>query len=126
MLDDRTVLRGELAHQGQLVWTQASNRFGWESYLRQPCGAENVPPGAVPARRADLSGLPPAWIGVGTLDLFHDEDLAYAQRLKDCGVACDLTIVPGAFHGFDALGTDVPIVQDFRQAQIAVLKKMLF
>jgi acetyl esterase/lipase len=129
MLDDRTVLRGELEDRGKFVWTQASNRYGWESYLKQPCGAADAPAYAVPARRADLTGLPPAWIGVGTLDLFHDEDLAYAQRLKDCGVACDVHIVPGAFHGFDAfgvMGSSIPLVQDFHQVQIAALKKHLF
>ena len=81
MLDDRTVLRPELAGKSYIAWDQQSNRFGWESYLGQTCGATAVPEYAVPARRADLSGLPPAWLGVGTMDLFHDEDVAFAQRL---------------------------------------------
>lgn len=126
MLDDRTVLRGEMGNQGKFVWTQASNRFGWESYLKQSCGAVDAPVHAVPARRADLNGLSPAWIGVGTLDLFHDEDLAYAQRLNACGVACEVEIVPGAFHGFDAIGSSVHLVQNFRHSQIMALKKHLF
>jgi len=33
-----------------------------------------------------LSGLPPAWIGVGSLDLFADEDTEYARRLRDADV----------------------------------------
>jgi acetyl esterase/lipase len=41
---------------------------------------------AVPARLEDLTGLPPAWWGVGTLDLFHDEDIAYAERLRAADV----------------------------------------
>jgi len=48
---------------------------------------------------ADLSGLPPAFIGVGSLDLFHDEDVEYARRLNNAGVGCELIVVPGAFHG---------------------------
>ncbi|MFF0079911.1 alpha/beta hydrolase fold domain-containing protein [Streptomyces canus] len=39
---------------------------------------------------------PPAWIGVGTLDLFHHEDVEYARRLGDSGVPCELDVIPGA------------------------------
>ncbi|MEP6895846.1 MAG: alpha/beta hydrolase [Chloroflexota bacterium] len=80
MLDDRTVLRADIDDSTNVTWTQKSNRYGWESYLGKECGAEDVPAYSVPARRKDLSGLPPAWIGVGSLDVFHDEDVAYAQH----------------------------------------------
>jgi acetyl esterase/lipase len=126
MLDDRTVLRAELDDSNNFTWTQESNRFGWESYLGKKCGAEDVPAYSVPARREDLSGLPPAWIGVGTLDVFHDEDVAYAQRLKECNVGCEIRIAPDAFHGFDVLVPQSSIVQEFRKSQIAALKKYLF
>ena len=96
-----------------------------KSYLGKQCGADDVPAYSVPARREDLSGLPKAWIGVGTLDIFHDEDLAYAQRLKDCGVECEIDIVPGAFHGFDVFDPQVPIVQVFRITQNLLVKKYL-
>jgi acetyl esterase/lipase len=125
MLDDRTCLRTDMADDWTMLWSQESNRFGWESYLQQPCGAAEVPPYSVPARRTDLSGLPPAWIGVGTLDLFHDEDLAYARRLNECGVACELDVVSGAFHGFDVTAPQAQVVQDFRQSQIAALRRFL-
>jgi acetyl esterase/lipase len=126
MLDDRTVLRAELDDSNNFTWTQESNRFGWESYLGKKCGAEDAPAYSVPARREDLSGLPPAWIGVGTLDIFHDEDVAYAQRLKECDVECKIHIAPNAFHGFDVFDPQISIVQEFRKSQIAALKKYLF
>lgn len=125
MLDDRTVLRADIDDSNNITWNQKSNRYGWESYLGKQCGADDVPAYSVPARRADLSGLPKAWIGVGTLDIFHDEDVAYAQRLKACGIECEIDIVSGAFHGFDVFDPQVPIVQAFRKAQIAALKKYL-
>ena len=126
MLDDRTVLRTDIDDRNNFTWSQKSNRFGWESYLGRKSGPEDAAEYSVPARRKDLSGLPQAWIGVGTVDLFHDEDVAYAQRLKECGIECEIYVVPGAFHGFDVLHPQVSIVQEFRKSQISALKKYLF
>ena len=81
MLDDRTVLRNDLDERYMRLWNNRTNRFGWTAYTGLPPGSPAVSELAVPARSDDLSGLPPAWIGVGTLDLFHDEDVAYAGRL---------------------------------------------
>jgi len=54
------------------------------------------------------------------------EDVAYAHRLKNSGVDCELVVIPGAFHGFDFFGPQLKIVEDFRKSQIAALKKHLF
>ena len=125
MLDDRTVLRTDQDTRGVRAWTPKSNRYGWTSYLgRQPGGAD-VPPYAAPARRDDLHGLPPAWIGVGTLDLFEDEDREYARRLTEAGVPCELHVVPGAFHGFDAMFRDAPVSRAFWTEQAAALRRAL-
>jgi acetyl esterase/lipase len=91
-------------HTGEFVWTRGSNQFGWES-LRGDYRPEDARKGWFsPALADDLAGLPPAWIGVGNLDLFFDEDLDYARRLVDAGVPAELHVYPGAFHGFDMLG----------------------
>lgn len=121
MLDDRTVLRRDIDLRHVRVWTAKSNRFGWESHLDGPAGGADVPPYAVAARRADLSGLPPAWIGVGSLDLFHDEDLAYADRLQASGVPCEVHVVPGAFHGFDAIFRAADVTRRFHTEWIRVV-----
>ncbi len=79
----------------------------------------------MPARRDDLSGLAPAWIEVGTHDLFHDEDLAYAERLRAPGVPCEVEIIPGAFHGFDLVAPKVQMSQRFFNSQCEVLRAAL-
>jgi acetyl esterase/lipase len=125
MLDDRTVLaKPEVDPRWFRLWTPASNRFGWTSYLAAEPGTADVPLEAVPSRREDLSALPPAWIGVGTLDLFHREDVTYAERLRAAGVPCELQVVPGAFHGFDMVQR-AQVVRDFRDSQLAALAAAL-
>ncbi len=126
MLDDRTVLRTEIDDSQNVTWTQKSNQFGWESYLGTACGAKTTPPYAVPARREDLTGLPPVWIGVGSLDVFYDEDLTYAKRLEASSIETELVVVGGAFHGFDVFDPQIQVVRDFRNSQIVALRKYLF
>ncbi|NBQ42763.1 MAG: alpha/beta hydrolase [Mycobacteriaceae bacterium] len=117
MLDDRT-LDPALDDPGFRLWDTASNRFGWRSYLG---GAD--PASAVPARCEDLTGLPPAWIGVGTLDLFHGEDLTYAARLAAAGVPCEFHEVPGAFHGFDRVAPKATVSQAYFDGTCESLRK---
>lgn len=122
MLDNRTgSTRPVPGHVGKLVWTADSNRFGWESFLGAKPGGRTAPRGAVPARTMDVAGLPPAFIGVGTLDLFCDEDVEYARRLNAAGVPTELIVVPGAFHGFDSLPGAAPIAQWFNATRLEAL-----
>jgi acetyl esterase/lipase len=121
MLDDRTVRRSDVDERGFRLWNNRSNAMGWQSYLGAEPGSDAVPADAVPARREDLEGLAPAWIGVGTQDLFLDEDVAYAQRLRDAGVPCTLDVVDGAFHAFDYLAPGSEPSRRFRDAQLDAL-----
>lgn len=117
MLDDRTNLRTDHGVRGEFVWTPAENRFGWDAFI----GSADPSAGAVPARREDLSGLPPAWIGVGDLDLFHDEDVDYARRLREAGVAVELVVVPRAYHAFD-LVRGAEATKAFWRSQVDTLR----
>lgn len=114
MLDDRTALHPAAHDRGQIGWTPGSNLFAWTSYLGRAPRVEEAPDYAAPARRQDLSGLPPAWIGVGTLDLFYEEDITYAARLRAADVPCELVEVQGAYHAFDLL-IPCALSRDFRQ-----------
>lgn len=125
MLDDRTCLRTDIDEQPFRAWDSTSNAFGWRSYTGVEPGSEDMPPLASPARVTDLSGLAPAWLGVGTADLFHDEDLAYAERLTAAGVSCAVYIAEGAFHGFDSVAPRTSVTRAFREAQLKALGEAL-
>jgi acetyl esterase/lipase len=125
MLDDRTALRDDLDARGVRLWNNDANRFAWRSYLGVEPGSADVSGLAAPARNDDLTGLPPAWIGVGQLDILHDEAVVYADRLAAAGVACELTVVPGAFHGFDSIRPNASITSRFRETQLRALAAAL-
>lgn len=105
MLDDRTGSTSDPhPYVGEFVWTPEANRYGWESLLGVEPGGPDVRDEMVPARTADLSGLPPCFISVGALDLFVEENLEYTRRLIRAGVPAELYVLPGAYHGFGVAG----------------------
>ncbi|HJQ71175.1 MAG TPA: alpha/beta hydrolase [Blastocatellia bacterium] len=124
MLDDRTASTRKVpAHIGTLLWTAEYNRMGWGALLGKAPGGRDAPAGAVPARLENLAGLAPAWIGVGSLDLFVDEDIEYARRLIDAGVPTELVVAPGAYHGFDALAPTASISKQFKLSRYNALAR---
>ncbi len=125
MLDDRTATRRDVDAVRHFAWTNRDNLVGWSSYLQAAPGADTVPDFAVPARRTDLTGLPPAWIGVGDIDLFHDEDLAYAAALRDAGVECTVDVVPGAPHAFESVARGAEVALAFHARARAWLQEQL-
>jgi triacylglycerol lipase len=101
MLDDREVTASIRAsenpgHWG--LWHLTANRMCWDAYLGALAGGD-VPATAAPARAGDLSGLAPAFLGIGDVDAFLDENLDYAGRLSRAGVPTELHVYPGVIHG---------------------------
>lgn len=126
MLDDRTgSTRPVPPHIGTFVWTAESNRFGWTSLLGIPAGLPDVPPGSVPARVENLAGLPPAFIIVGAIDLFVDEDIEYARRLVAAGVPTELHVIPGAYHAYDLLVPNAKVSVRFTDYWTTALRRAL-
>jgi acetyl esterase/lipase len=109
MLDDRQQTPSSRL-EGLAVWSRETNAFGWRCYLGDLYGTDDVPYTAAPARCQDLSGLPPAFVSVGTVDGFRDEDIDYAVRLNQAGVPCELHVYPGASHGYQ-IAVDSAIVR---------------
>ena len=124
MLDDRTGSTSEPhPYTGEFVWTPHLNRLGWSSLLGVEAGSAQVPAGAVPARVKDLSALAPAFIVVGALDLFVEEDMEYARRLMRAGVSTELHVLPGAFHGSASLVPDALVSVAYFKLQYDALKR---
>ena len=123
MIDDRTSARTDIDPRSLRMWSVANNRYAWRSYLGP--AESDPPPLAAPARYGDLAGVAPAWIGTGTRDLFHDEDVAYAGRLRAAGVPCDLQVVPGAYHGFDLVEAKAAIAREYQEAQVEAIERAL-
>ncbi len=112
-------------YAGQLVWTPAYNRLGWETLLGgQKLSAKELPYYSV-ALATDLSKLPPAFIAVGTLDLFCMSCLHYTARLSCAGVNTELHTIPGVFHGFDLLVPDSPQTKLYNELRISQIKRMI-
>lgn len=100
MLDDRTVTPDP--HTAPfLTWSASDNRLGWDALLGDRRGTDSVPALIAPARLADFSGLAPAYLEVGSLDLFRDETVRYASSLWAGGVDAELQVLPGLPHGWD-------------------------
>ena len=89
------------AHTGEFIWNRDKNQFGWNALRGDYAPADERKGWFSPALADDLAGLPPTYMITGALDLFLDEDLAYARRLIDCGVQCELHVYPGAIHAFE-------------------------
>jgi acetyl esterase/lipase len=54
---------------------------------------------------ADLSGLPPCLVSVGTYDHLRDDSLFLAPRLAAAGVDVELQVYPDSPHGYQGLPT---------------------
>ncbi len=101
MIDDRNDTPMSEQILDARLWNRTANLIGWNSYLEGRAGAANIPIYAAASRATveQLAGLPPTYINVGDLDLFVDEDVEYARRLRLAGVPVELHVYPGAFHG---------------------------
>lgn len=107
MLDDRNVtVSSRYAAAG---WGPRHNQIGWEAILGDARGGPNVDSYAAAARETDLTGLPPAYVEVGSSEIFRDEDLHYACRLAEAGVSVEIHSWMGGFHGFEIVAPDADL-----------------
>ncbi|MFE9109854.1 alpha/beta hydrolase [Streptomyces collinus] len=125
MLDDRNDTPSTYQMAGLGVWDRTANETGWTALLGSRRGGPDVPAYAAPARAEDLTGLPPAFLDVGSAETFRDEVVAYASRIWQAGGVAELHVWPGGFHGFDGFAPQAAVSQAARGAQMAWLRRLL-
>ncbi|MEU8621903.1 alpha/beta hydrolase fold domain-containing protein [Streptomyces sp. NPDC048623] len=126
MLDDRLDTYSARQMSGVDVWDLTSHATVWQAYLGDGLfGSAEVPPYAAPARATDLSGLPSAYVEVGSAEMFRDEGVAYANALWRAGGQAELHVWPGACHGSDALARHSPLTHTTRATRTAWLRRLL-
>lgn len=111
MLDDRDQTASSAQCDAEGIWIRSSNVTGWTALLGDRRGTDDVSIYAAPARAMDVGGLPPAYIDCGSVEVFRDEDVAYATRLWCAGVQAELHVWPGGFHGFDLIAPHTVLAQ---------------
>ncbi|KAF9874577.1 hypothetical protein CkaCkLH20_08140 [Colletotrichum karsti] len=124
MLDDRTRLPDDSPYSKFLVWTENANKLSWDAVLGKDVAGDpsaNVSIYAAPGRATDLRGLPPAYIEVGQLDLFLNEDIAYASKLAANEVQVELHVWPGLPHAFE-LASNISLVKQSIEAKRRALR----
>lgn len=125
MLDDRNDTPSTYQMAGLGVWDRTANETGWTALLGERRGGPDVPAYAAPARAEDLSGLPPAFLDVGSAETFRDEVVAYASRIWQAGGVAELHVWPGGFHGFDGFAPQAALSQAARAAHLNWLRRLL-
>ncbi|MGW7510537.1 alpha/beta hydrolase [Streptomyces massasporeus] len=125
MLDDRNDSPSTYQMAGLGVWDRTANETGWTALLGSRRGGPDVPAYAAPARAEDLTGLPPAFLDVGSAETFRDEVVAYASRIWQAGGVAELHVWPGGFHGFDGFAPQAAVSQAARAAHLSWLRRLL-
>jgi acetyl esterase/lipase len=123
MLDDRT--RTPDPHIAPLaLWSYDDSATAWPALLGDASGGPEVPATAAPARVDDATDLPPAYIEVGQIDVFRDEDMAYATKLSRAGVTVEFHMHPGAPHEFDSIAFRSDVSRRAIADRVRVLKSI--
>lgn len=123
MIDDRETAAS--SRYDVPPWTRSNNRVGWQAILGDTAGGPDVSPYAAPARATDLNGLPPAYLEVGSSEVFRDETIDYAARLAQSGVPIELHSWAGGFHSFEIFAPDASLSRACVAARTSYLERAL-
>ena len=105
-------------------WSYDDNITGWDALLGAGHEQRDIDPTAAPARLEDATGLPPAYIEVGQLDIFRDEDVRYALTLSHAGVPVELHLHPGVPHEYDAIAFDSDVARRAQADRERILRSL--
>ncbi len=125
MLDYRNDSASSQQFQNLGLWDRGSNDTGWNAYLGDTRFSGTVSPYASPFHAEDLSGLPPTFLDVGTLEVFRSEIAGYAEKLAQADVPVEFHLWMGAFHGFDLTYPVAQVSQEAMEAREKWLLRLL-
>lgn len=125
MLDDRNRTASSRAVTDVGIWDRAANVVAWDAVLAGRAGASDIDGYRAPARAGTLRGLPLTFLAVAELDVFRDEDLAFALRLVADGVPTELHLYPGAYHAWDRFAPDSALTRTFTSTWQDFLRRHL-
>jgi acetyl esterase/lipase len=125
MIDDTNSTPSSHQFLTGTTWPRSSNLLGWECLLGERVGTDDVSPYAAPTRASDLSGLPPAFIEVGSAEMFRDEDIDFARRIWAVGGEAELHVWQGGFHGFDVFAPDTELARAATRSRYSWLRRVL-
>jgi len=100
MLDNRNITSSSYEITDNRIWNRSKNIYAWNTYLGD-LPEKEIPYTAVPALCDDLSGLPPTYITVGSVEVFRDEVIEFADKLTESHVPVEFNLYKGGFHGFE-------------------------
>lgn len=125
MLDDRNDTVSARQYDGIGAWDRHNNDTAWDAICGTDRFTDRVLGYTAPARAADLSGLPPAFIEAGAAETFRDEAVAYAHRIWAAGGQAELHVWAGGFHGFSGFAPDAPVSRAANEARDSWLRRVL-
>lgn len=130
MLDYRTGGKDDIynnPYAGEFMWTKEDNVAGWADLMagmeKELTDEEMIYFSPAVASAEQLKGLPEAFVIVGSLDLFCDEDIDYARKLMEAGVFTNLHVEAGVPHAYDGLSW-TPQVERFNEMKGAAVAHM--
>lgn len=126
MIDNTNTSVSSHQYDGLGVWQREANLFAWECVLgEQAATSPDAPAYAAPSRASDMSGLPPAFIEVGSAETFRDEDVEYASRIWATGGEAELHVWSGGCHGFDVFMPNSRLSAAAHAARVSWLRRVL-
>ncbi|WP_353055786.1 alpha/beta hydrolase [Leucobacter sp. CX42] len=109
MIDDRNDTVSAWQYDGIGAWDRNNNDTGWDAYVGADRGTDRITAYQAPARATDLSNLPPAFLEVGSAEIFRDETITYASGIWATGGQAELHIWSGGYHGFSGFSPEAEV-----------------
>lgn len=129
MLDDRSTATRHPEIDQFATWSTDDNITGWGAYLGSAEKVNSqqedaVHPYAAPGRVKSVTGLPKLYLEVPDIDVFRDENLAYASRVAAEDIETEVHVWTGVPHSFELFSPNSTTTQIAIQCRIRCIRKL--